>query len=183
MDYTLVKIVIELVEAFQQNHPSNKVEDFTIWLNTELFSSTTSTEHSVENDLLITFKLMYLAKELKKLTKSVFADSKISTTDDYSFLLHLNLDQTFRKMELIEMHNLEAPTGTEIIKRLLKNGLIEEYPDELDKRAKRVRITAAGKDEIARLEPTINNVFRKISEPLNLNEKVQFSGILDKLIH
>jgi hypothetical protein len=37
MDYTLFKKIIELVEVYQEGHSSEKVEDFTIWLNNTLF--------------------------------------------------------------------------------------------------------------------------------------------------
>ena len=183
MKYTLLKRIIELVETYEQDNKSARIEDFTIWLNTQLFSSKDSGQQVIESDLLIAFKLMYISKELKKQSKSIFLNSKVSTIDEYSFLLHLNMDISFRKMELIEMHNLEAPTGIEIIKRLLKNKLIEEFPDEHDKRAKRIQITRLGLEEINHIEPRINVVFTKISNPLDLNEKIQLSGILNKLIH
>lgn len=183
MDYALLKRIIELVEEYQADQGSQRVEDFTVWLNTRLFSAAESKEHAADNDLLIAFKLMYVTKELKRKSKGIFADAKISSIDEYSFLLHLNHGQSFRKMELIEMHNLEAPTGIEIIKRLLKNQLIDEFPDESDRRAKRIVITPAGVDELNRLEPQMARVFSDISSPLSLNERVQLSGILTKLIH
>jgi DNA-binding MarR family transcriptional regulator len=84
---------------------------------------------------------MYLNKALKKQTKSVLSESNVSSIDEYSFLLHLDFQESFRKMEIVELHNLEAPTGIEIIKRLIKNKFVEEFPDEEDRRAKRIKIT------------------------------------------
>jgi DNA-binding MarR family transcriptional regulator len=85
-------------------------------------------------------------------------------------------------MELVELHNLEAPTGIEIIKRLLKHKFIEEFPDPDDKRAKRIMITKNGKKELQTLKPKIDMIFNKFTDGLTLNEKIQISGILDKLI-
>ena len=182
MDYALLKTIIERVEAYQASHASQKLEDFTIWLNTQLFASENSDPHAADNDLYIGFKLLYAAKELKRQSKGVLSESSLSSIDEYSFLLHLNEGQTFRKMELIELHNLEAPTGIEVIKRLLKSGMIDEYPDEQDKRAKRVVITQRGIEELGHLGPQMDRVFSNASSPLSLNEKIQLSGALDKLI-
>ena len=100
----------------------------------------------------------------------------------HSFLLHLDYQDSFRKMEIIELHNLEAPTGIEIIKRLLKNGLIAEFPDGEDKRAKRVKITKAGIEEVKKLKPELDALFTEVTDGISLNEKIQLSGLLDKLM-
>ena len=84
-------------------------------------------------------------------------------------------------MELIELHNLEAPTGIEIIRRRLKNKLIDEFADVEDRRAKRIKIINRGKKEIEVLKPQIDLIFAKFTESLTLDEKIQISGIFDKL--
>jgi DNA-binding MarR family transcriptional regulator len=183
MDYSLLKELIGYVEDYQKEKTQNqKIEDFLIWLNNKLFVEEKSTAHSTHDELLIAFKMMYLSKTLKKQTKSVLSNSKLSSIDEYSFLLHLDYQESFRKMEIIEMHNLEAPTGIEIIKRLLKKGLVEEFEDEEDRRAKRIKITAEGLEELKLIKPQIEAVFGKFSTPLNLNEKIQLSAVLNKLI-
>lgn len=182
MKYTLLKELIKYVEEYQAGNSLNKIEDFTIWLNNELFTSRNKVTHSTHDELLIAFKLMYLNKALKKQTKIVLSESNISSIDEYSFLLHLNFQESFRKMEIVELHNLEAPTGIEIINRLIKNKFIEEFPDEYDRRAKRIKITKIGISELSNIKPKIDLIFSRFTEPLNLNEKVQISGILDKLI-
>lgn len=181
MEYTLLKELIAYVEQYQEGSPSSKIEDFTIWLNNKLFASRNNGSHSTHDELLIAFKLMHLNKALKRQTKSVWSGSIVSSIDEYSFLLHLDYQESFRKMELVEMHNLEAPTGIEIIKRLIKNKLVEEFPDEEDKRAKRIKITKNGIKELSLIQPKIDLIFTKFTEPLDLNEKIKISGILDKL--
>jgi DNA-binding MarR family transcriptional regulator len=182
MDYVLLKELIGLLEKYQEQHASQKIEDFMIWLNNRLFEPTTSEGHSTHNELLITFKWRYLNKELKKRTKSILSQSRVSSIDEYSFLLHLDYQESFRKMEIVNMHNLEAPTGIEIIKRLLKNGLIEEFPDQQDRRAKRIKLSQTGLNELTTLKPAIDSIFREFTSNLDLNEKIQLSGILDKLL-
>ncbi|MFN3194343.1 MAG: MarR family winged helix-turn-helix transcriptional regulator [Chlorobiota bacterium] len=177
-----MKKILELVEEYQEGHSSNKIGDFTIWLNNKLFSTNNMEGHSAHDELLIAYKVIYLNKELKKQTKNILTESNVSSIDEYSFLLHLDYQESFRKMEIVELHNLEAPTGIEIIKRLLKNKLIEEFADKEDRRAKRIKITKKGIDELGKTKPKIDKIFTKFTEPLNLNEKIQISGVLDKLI-
>lgn len=182
MKFTLLKELIQYVEEYQEGNDSCKIENFTIWLNNKLFTGKNTGSHSKHDELLIAFKLIHLNKSLKKETKSVFSESQVSSMDEYSFILHLNYQESFRKMELVEMHNLEAPTGIEIIKRLIKNKLVEEFPDNEDKRAKRIKLTKIGIKELNLIQPKIDMIFTKFTEPLNFNEKVKMSGILDKLM-
>jgi DNA-binding MarR family transcriptional regulator len=85
-------------------------------------------------------------------------------------------------MEGFELHNLEAPTGIEIIKRLLKNGLATEFDDENDKRAKRIQVTKKGLKAVQMLEPDLNQIFSNFTEKLDLNDRIQLAAILKKMI-
>ena len=73
---------------------------------------------------------------------------------------------------------LEAPSGIEIIKRLLKKGLIEEFDDKDDKRAKRVKITKKGLKEIDKLKFKMQEVYSNMSANMDLNEKLHIISFL-----
>lgn len=182
MEFGLLKEVIAQLETYQNQGQSNDIESFVIWLNQRVFSSDSSDNHGGYDDLLIAFKLIHLHRDLKRRTKAALAESSLGSVDEYSFLLHLDHSPSFRKMEIIEMHNLEAPTGIEVIKRLLKTELVEEYQDPEDGRAKRIRMTPAGKVELDAVKPKMDEVWSDFVAPLGLDEKVQVSGVLDKLI-
>ena len=85
------------------------------------------------------------SKHYKMYCKEALVDTDINSPDEYSFLYHLSLVDSFRKMELIHIHLLEAPSGIEVIKRLLKKDFIEEFDDPDIKRDKRGRRTQKGK--------------------------------------
>lgn len=180
MNYSLLQQLISRLEPFEQQDPKGELEDFVIWLNNSLFGG--GRGDSGHQDLLIAFKIMFLNKALKRLAKVILTDSKVFSVDEYSFLLHLEHQESFRKMEIIELHNLEAPTGIEIIKRLLKNRLIEEFPDEQDRRAKRIRMTQRGREELLWLKPRLEKMFQDFTHPLALEEQIHLSGILNKLM-
>jgi len=182
MDYSLLKAVLGYLEKYQQEHDSQKLEDFIVWLNGELFAAHPEDAHSTHDELLIAYKMMHIHKALKRKTKGILADTKLASIDEYSFLLHLIHAESFRKMEIIELHNLEAPTGIEIIKRLLKHKFIEEFADPKDKRAKRIKITPAGRAQAETLKPQVDALFAEFVSPLSLHEKIQASSVLNKLM-
>jgi MarR family transcriptional regulator, lower aerobic nicotinate degradation pathway regulator len=182
MKTKLAHTLIDQLDEFSKSNNSENIEDFAIWLSGKYFKSDDVTNHKEHLDLMLAFQISMLNKEIKKQTKSVISDSPLSSLDGYSFLLHLEQVDSFRKMEIIEMHNLEAPTGIEVIKRLIAKGLIEEFDDQEDKRAKRVKLTEKGQKELIKLKPQIDIEFSKFSKPLTLEEKLGLVSTMNKLI-
>ena len=78
MKYGLLKQIIGLLEAFEQEQDSSKIEDFTIWLNHKLFDKNEPSNGMGHEDLLISFKIMMIQKDLKKRSKAVLSNSLIS---------------------------------------------------------------------------------------------------------
>jgi DNA-binding MarR family transcriptional regulator len=182
MKTELLHNLIDLVEEFNKNNASARMEDFIVWLNGKYFKPDEADGHQKQLDLMMAFQISMLNKSIKKQTKEVISKSSLSSLDGYSFLLHLDQGDSFRKMELIEMHNLEAPTGIEVIKRLLSKGLIDEFEDSEDKRAKRVKLTNVGKKELERLKPLVDARFENFAKILSLNEKLSLVAAMNKLI-
>ncbi len=182
MSYKILAELIEYLEQFEEDKREGNLSDFILWINSKLFTENKTAEQSDHDELAIAFKVMYLNKGLKRDTKHILSGTELSSIDEYSFLLHLNYANSFRKMELVELHNMEAPTGIEIIKRLLRNGLISEYADNEDRRAKRIKITGKGASVIQDIAPQINSVFSAFTETMAVNDKVKLSGLLNMLI-
>ncbi|NVK65295.1 MAG: MarR family transcriptional regulator [Flavobacteriales bacterium] len=182
MKVELLHSLIDLVEEFNKSNTSGTMEDFVVWLSGKYFKSEEAEGHQEQLDLMLAFQISMLNKSIKRQTKEVISKSSLSSLDGYSFLLHLDQADSFRKMELIEMHNLEAPTGIEVIKRLLAKGLIEEFNDSEDKRAKRVKMTDAGKAELERLRPMVDAKFKSFAQALPLNDKLSLVAGMNKLI-
>ncbi len=115
--------------------------------------------------------------ELKQLAEKVEMD----TVEEIWYLGATFEIPTPTKSELINYHMAEFSSGIAVINRLLNKGFLEEYPDELDKRAKRLRITEAGKVKlfscIEHLEVMSKEIFSYISE----DEKEILYQILAKL--
>jgi DNA-binding MarR family transcriptional regulator len=117
----------------------------------------------------------------KSYAKKVLGESELTSPDGFSFLYHLKHADSLRKMELIKMHHLEPPSGIEVLKRLLHKGLIEEYDDPDDKRAKRVKISDKGKRELEAVMPKMSEVFDRMTAELSLNEKLHLMAFLKRM--
>jgi DNA-binding PadR family transcriptional regulator len=72
----------------------------------------------------------------------------------------------------------EFASGIDIINRLLKMGLCEEFPDENDKRAKRVRITPDGMEALQEASPIMAQISKIAFNELTETEKKMIAHIL-----
>ena len=182
----ILKETLHWLEEFQKECPSDdhSLESFIIWLNSRLFSDarTENDPHSSEMlDMELSFMLVMQARYYKSYAKKVLGDSVLSSPDGFSFLYHLSLVDSYRKMELIKMHHLEPPSGIEVLKRLLVKELIEEFDDADDKRAKRIKITETGKKELLDVMPKMSELFRLMTSELSLNEKIHMLAFLKQM--
>jgi len=157
------------------------LNSFIIWLNSKLFADENEDQSKLDTDILdmeLTFLLVLQQKHYKAYAKAALGESELSSPEGFSFIYHLSLADSYRKMELIKMHLIEPPSGIEILKRLLKKQLIEEFDDPDDKRATRVRITETGKKEIQLVLPKMQDVFSSMTANMSLNEKLHVVSFL-----
>ncbi|MBD1207165.1 MAG: MarR family transcriptional regulator [Ignavibacteria bacterium] len=77
-------------------------------------------------------------------TKKAFYGLEITNAQEFGILACVQGLGTPTKTEVAHFNLLEKTTGTEMMKRLIKLGFLEEFDDENDKRSKRVKITPQG---------------------------------------
>ena len=182
----ILKEILHWLEEYQnENHTENfSLESFIIWLNSRLFSGAHDEESRHRPELLdmeLSFSLVMQNRYYKAYAKKVLGESELSSPDGFSFLYHLSLTDSFRKMELIKMHHLEPPSGIEVLKRLLNKGFIEEFDDADDRRAKRIKITDKGRKELEAVLPKMSEVFSLMTADLSLNEKLHMLAFLNQM--
>ncbi len=141
------------------------------WFNNE-YRNTTS-------DISILIVLMN--RYAKWYIKKVLRNSQLQTPDEFSFLITLLTYDSLSKSELITKQVMEKTSGIEVIRRLLKKGLIIESADENDKRSIRVSITKAGREEILRMLPFMSQVAKIVVGNLSAQEINTLSYLLKKL--
>jgi DNA-binding MarR family transcriptional regulator len=113
--------------------------------------------------------------------KKVLRNSDLQTAEEFSFLITLMTYNSLRKNELITKQVMEKTSGTEVIRRLIKRGLIVESADENDKRSIRVSITNSGREELFKILPLMSKVSEIVVGNLTNEEINTLSYLLKKL--
>ena len=180
-------------DAEKGNHEEYSIEEFIGYLNSksgnqELAMREISGENkewlkgdyrNTATDISILIVLMN--HYAKWYIKKALRESLLQTPDEFSFLITLLTYNSLSKSELITKQVMEKTSGTEIIRQLIKRGLIVESADENDKRSIRVSITKSGREEVLRMLPLMNKVTKIITGNLSAEEINTLSYLLKKL--
>ena len=161
------KVVVEKLETRQDSG------DQAPWL----------TDMGNETETVIARLVTVMNRYAKSYIKRALEGSLIQTGEEFSFLLYLMTNQSLTKSELIFKNVLEKTSGMEVIKRLLKLGLVEEREDENDKRSKRLSLTLSGRQEILKVLPIMQKVSSLVAGNLTLPERQTLAYLLAKLDH
>lgn len=163
----------------QQQYPTTPMERRSMRGEEEMWID--QTYNSQQDDIAILVVLLY--RYAKNYIKKGLADSKIQTADEFAFLITLVTFESLTKSELIQKMVMEKTSGTEVIKRLVKNGLMHEFADTEDKRSIRVALTPLGRQELFTALPRMSQVTKLVSGNLNPTELKSLSHLLRKLDH
>lgn len=191
--FELLKKIIPKVESFFQSgkgRGQEEVLDFANWLvqeEHERLGARPAGDPRLEIEAAdnLASRIAYHVDRLHKYTKfylkQAMKDSPMVANDDFGFLASLAFADSMQKSELIQLNVGEIPSGMEVIKRLLRNGLLAEFEDPADKRAKRVRITPLGKQAFFEILPKMNKVSELVKGNLTPEELQTLYTLLQKL--
>mgnify|MGYP001794011383 CR=1 FL=1 len=191
--YKLLQDLLPLIEQFEEENQKNEVDmrSFALWLTTSLTTESDPEEHTnakgeslakhYEFDVQITAVVGYLFRYAKHYSKKILKDKVLATIDDYVFLASLMMTPGLTKSELIQQHLLEITSGTEILKRLLKQAFIEEYENPEDRRSKRLKITSLGLSVLGELREEMMQAAHVVGGDLSLAEKAKLVQLCKKL--
>lgn len=127
--------------------------------------------------ILIVLMFRYAKGYIRKALKA----SKIKSADEFAFLITLLTYKSLTKTELIQKQVMEKTSGTEIINRLIKLKLMEQFNDETDKRTMRIKVTEQGRLEIIGILPEMQKVSKIVTGNLTTTEKNTLAYLLRKL--
>lgn len=188
--YKLLQELLPLMERFEKEQQGQEVtlEAFVLWLN-ESWLIEKSNLHTNEGKLSshemyniqLSAMVAYLFRYAKHYSKKALKDSTLTTIDDYVFLATLIQESGMTKSELIQRHLLEITSGTEILKRLLKQGLIEEQENQEDRRSKKLKITPKGMQVLAESQPGMQQAAEIVGGNLSKEEKLRVLQIGNRL--
>ena len=97
-----------------------------------------------------------------------------------AFIAHSPAPPCPKDME--EAFHLTHPTVSGLLSRLEKKGFIRIDPDPADRRCKRVRLDAKGRECLAKMEATITSNEAKLVKDFTEEEKQLFADFLSRAI-
>ena len=185
-------------ECFVEEHPQGGVREFASWILTKtdplrkasawpeaepvMKSGMRLSEAFPESeDFLSWFFMGRLIRYVKFYTKAMMTAHGMANSDEFLFLSLVNeMDQPTKK-EVCVAHAIELTTGMDILRRLLRQGFIEEFADERDGRSKRLIITAKGQDVIRAMQTELLQLEPNVLADLNETDRKGFLQTLQYL--
>lgn len=145
------------------------------WKVIQYTENRTATNVSILVSLLYRYAKMYSRKAMK--------ESGIKSVDEFALLITLMTHDTIAKQELIKEQVLEKTSGIEIVNRLIRQGFVEQFDGEKDRRSKLLKITPEGRREIIQILPRMNQVSKIVVGNLTQTEQNLLTFLMRKLDH
>lgn len=160
MDGVKVVELVCLYHQFFSESGSDDLKKFSAWMNKNAALNPLQEQSVSEKDLnIFILDLIYRVSKFQRLySKYFFQDFKVKSMDEYNFLLSIDKLENPAKSDVYTKNVIELTTGTKIMKRLIELDFVKETEDKLDKRIKRVKLTAKGKKEAAEIQKRIHKI-------------------------
>lgn len=175
-------------ENSDAHRPNSSVDDFRMWMNDRKYVDESPTKLFKNEDHLVSFteneickQVLLLGRYSKLLIRKGLSEFPELANEEFTYIYRLMDEPYLTKIQLIEKNGHEKQTGTQIIKRLLDAGLLEEKNDEGDKRIKRLNLTEKGEKTFHRSVDNVNKTSKVLSANLDSDEKKELLKILQKL--
>ncbi|WP_271765575.1 MarR family winged helix-turn-helix transcriptional regulator [Aquimarina algiphila] len=184
--YELIKELISLTGEFVKSRSDGEIhiKSFTDWLSKRM-DKTVSTEeyeitgHSIEAEIAAYIGRM--SRYSNSYIKSALVDLPFTTDMDFAFTAILHRAGSIGKTDLIRKMAYDKSSGMEVIKRLLKNELIEQFPNPEDKRGKLLRLTKIGEENVIKTYAEAHKAAKTVSGCLSKSEQINLLKTLKKL--
>lgn len=198
MKYNLLVEIISVLHDYETSSKPNQhnLKDFAKWLYTytqeKSFNEPDKAVMPAEKGPMplqggeqaqISQLIVLMYKYVKFYLRKIFADTPLSSPDDFGFLGTLFVEGSLQKNELIVRNTMEFTSGVEIIKRLEAKKLIATEVDSKDKRAKRVALTPLGRVTFVELLPQMAKVGRLAIANLSQEQQSHLLELLKQLNH
>ena len=190
MELNLIIDILTELDNYQKANPNANagLDDFRLYLNQKAYENENPRNLTAKFDLdvydlenEIAKQVIMLGRYSKQLIRKSLENHPDLVNEDFTYLFRMMDYESLTKMQLIEKNAHEKQTGIEIIKRLVKNGLLAESPDENDKRSTRIAVTTKGKKVFLESMQDITVVSKIMCGQLDTKEKEALLSSLKKL--
>jgi DNA-binding MarR family transcriptional regulator len=143
---------VELVNewgSFEAKHPAGDIKDFCRYYLAK--QSGQKVKGTLVGGVVPHFVDGLLMKIIGRISKlnMLYANMALKGTElnqieEFGMLVTIKQEKNPKKTEVIYANLFELSSGTDMLNRMNKRGLIKEYDDKEDKRAKRIELTSKG---------------------------------------
>ncbi len=189
-----VPLMIEW-ERYCDEHPQANLREFGSWLLSTLDplqetpavsvpESPTTTDMSLpdafqqDDDFLSWFYMGRLNRFVRAYSKSIMTEHGFSGPDEFLFLSMIHHMDRPTKKDVCRANAVELTTGVDILRRLMKRGLIEEAIDERDARSKRLSLTDSGRTMVQIVGRQLEQIPHSVLADLSEADRRQFMQTL-----
>lgn len=125
--------------------------------------------------------LLMMNRYAKHYIRMAFDGTPFQSPEEFTYLMVLFSYEKLLQTELIRKNAMEKASGNEVIKRLMRLGLIEYAEKVEDKRARPICISAAGRSELFKVLPKMKLVGTILIGNLSEQERDLLLLLLSKL--
>jgi DNA-binding MarR family transcriptional regulator len=175
----VVNQTVELVKrwgAYEAQHPGASIEDFCrhqLAQNVKPESYGTPKEGDLRPDL--NGQLVILLRRIGKFhiaySNKALEGTGLDQMEEFGILVTIYNQKNPIKSEAIYNNIMELSSGSNMLIRLKKRGLVSEYDDEQDKRVKRLKLTAKGEATLLTAKEVVLKVARMMVNELTDEQK------------
>ena len=184
MNYEILKEIINLAESFEKQTKDKvwRKEKFVTWIVNEANKTDRVIGDQIPpQDGLIAMFLTIMSKYAQFYAKKVFRNTEVYSLEDFSVLVTLYPEKEFKKIDVLKYCILEKSSGNEVLKRLLRDNMLQERENPNDARSKLLSLTDKGKYQFELIQKGIENMSKHVTGDLSDEEKNQLLSILFKL--
>jgi len=174
----VVNQTVELVKrwgAYEAQHPGASIEDFCRYQLAQNVKpeSNSTPKGDLRPDL--NGQLVILLRRIGKFhiaySNKALEGTGLDQMEEFGILVTIYNQKNPIKSEAIYNNIMELSSGSNMLIRLKKRGLVSEYDDEQDKRVKRLKLTAKGEATLLTAKEVVLKVARMMVNELTDEQK------------
>lgn len=130
---------------------------------------------------MIARDISFVYRYMRYFVRKAIKDTPLQTIDEYSYLITIMAKGKMTKTELNNYNVIEKTSGSEIIRRLLKSGLISQARNPRDKRSMLLSITPEGRRVIKEILPQMQLSSNLLLRALSWDQKMFLHTLHEQL--